>query len=766
MIFNNKQARGIPKKNLVPDFNNNGWFQDATALGGVVEVDPDNPYKMKLTISAGAQGRLIWIPVKMGKTYTLSLGQCTGLYRAYSGAVRFHSDPRWLNKGVGNDSITFTVDASYGEYITLRFTAGSAGYYYFENFQLEEGNVATPFEPYKEINPVSKVVPQKNQVLPFTSPKWQLHANAKAIDENTLELNATAANQFSMVDLYLKPNTNYTISMGQCDGVYKINDDKAMAISSTYNQKGTVTFNSGSSKKVTLFFHSTGAGKFIFKKPMIEEGSVATAYEKYKEDNRKASLVPKKNLIDFSEKGMRVYGGSPPSNLTWNSGRVSFNSVGNYSGIQPNLSPILEVGKAYVLSFKGHNLRLVANYGTLVGTTVVYDGGRTSLKFTPTKSTGFLAIENSSLTNASCWAEEVQLELGSVSTEYSRFELAPKKANNTVLKPSYKNYPFTFKRESVEVLDGVQYRMNAPRFKDGGLFIEEGVTNSIANSDKAYELKVNGSTYGQVTYNHDLPKKLVVQSTDNTYTLQFEVKKLGTSSKPFTSLILGAKPSGDNWSWRVYDYEIKPSEIEELEDGWQRITRTFTIQGTKGEYLQSFVKFVSELRDSDIYNLIRNVQIEEKPYRTTYTTGFRKSETAVANVTFDKYAGSIETAFNFVDIPTKSQYIFDTGVPRWILYKDAWDGKLYVYLEGNSYIVLPKSVLINGDNTALIEWRNGYSSLTLNGVKVGTGTYPSADSNVDKAVYLGSRYTGVEHLNNVIKTFTVKDRNGKVTYKI
>jgi hypothetical protein len=762
MIFNNKQARGIPKKNLVPDFNNNGWFQDATALGGVVEVDPDNPYKMKLTISAGAQGRLIWIPVKMGKTYTLSLGQCTGLYRAYSGAVRFHSDPRWLNKGVGNDSITFTVDASYGEYITLRFTAGSAGYYYFENFQLEEGNVATPFEPYKEINPVSKVVPQKNQVLPFTSPKWQLHANAKAIDENTLELNATAANQFSMVDLYLKPNTNYTISMGQCDGVYKINDDKAMAISATYNQKGTVTFNSGNSKKVTLFFHSTGAGKFIFKKPMIEEGSVKTAYEPYFESNNKSKLVPKKNLLPSigatniyvtEQKEYSFLIDAPNGGYTY----TPFPSI----AVKPNTQYTLSYDKELFINDVG------VTVATVGGTAITNLSGNLPYTFnTGNNSVIQLRFWRVLATGSKVRISNWQLEQGSVATAFEPYTLAPKKANNAVLKPSYKNYPFTFKRESVEVLDGVQYRMNAPRFKDGGLFIEEGVTNSIANSDKTYELKVNGSTYGQVTYNHDLPKKLVVQSTDNAYTLQFEVKKLGTSSKPFTSLILGAKPSGDNWSWRVYDYEIKPSEIEELEDGWQRITRTFTIQGTKGEYLQSFVKFVSELRDSDIYNLIRNVQIEEKPYRTTYTTGFRKSETAVANVTFDKYAGSIETAFNFVDIPTKSQYIFDTGVPRWILYKDAWDGKLYVYLEGNSYIVLPKSVLINGDNTALIEWRNGYSSLTLNGVKVGTGTYPSADSNVDKAVYLGSRYTGVEHLNNVIKTFTVKDRNGKVTYKI
>jgi len=920
MILTNKKAKGIPKKNLVPDFNYSEWFQDVTALGGVVEVDPSNTHKMKLTITAGAQGRLIWIPVEIGKTYTLSFTQCTGLYRAYSGAVRFHSDAKWLNKNLGTTSITFTVDASYGGYMTLRFTAGSAGYYYFENFQLEEGSVATNFEPYGEINKKASLVSQKNKILPFTSPKWQLHANAKVIDENTLELNATAANQFSMVDLYLKPNTNYVISMGQCDGVYKINDDKATAISATYNQKGTVAFNSGNTKKVTLFFYSTGAGKFIFKNPMIEEGYTATPFKEYEEGAKGASLIPQKNLIDFSEKGMRVYGGSPPTKLTWKSGRVSFDSVGNYSGIQPIVSPTLEVGKAYSFSFKGHNLRLVANYGTLVGTSVVYDGNKTTLTFTPTKSTGFLAIENSSLTNASCWAEEVQLELGNVSTAYELYNLVNKKSSlvpnkvpkknyllpltkwiaqananieflelterkatftvnnasiysglempidinvfnllrgkqvalsvknydkgiyngqiqlrffggasgntdfvigsagqvisktvptdftsvflrvqtnasgyakftvedlqlelgssatdydiyqlvndysSVIKKAPYRNYPFTYQRESIEILNGVQYGMNNPRIKNGGIFIEEGLTNTVSGSDKVTELKVINNAYGQVTYNHNLPRKLVVQSTDNAYTLQFEMKAVGTNAKPWGSIVVGAMPAPkDNWSWRLYSKDYLPSEIVDLGDGWKRYTKTFTIKGTTGEYLQSFIKFICEVAETDIDSFIRNVQIEEKPYATTYTTGFRKNDNLQIPVSFDKLGGSIDIEFEYKKLENTVQYIFDTNPEeRWLIYKEKDD--TWVVYTGGAGRGLFTAKPVEGKNVINVTWTADSIQVYLNGVRVINSSHVLAG--LQNKVYFGQRYTLGNHLNNSIYSFVVKDHNGNIQYKI
>jgi hypothetical protein len=766
MIFENKLAIGKSEKNMIPDFTSDRWFQDSSVAGGEVTVDPYNKYKMSLKLDQPAQARLIHIPVETGKAYTFSFGGITGgVYRLYKRKQTQHGGTVLVQDSTPKP-FTFEVDAEFGGWVTLRLTQGWAGTFIFENLQLEEGYANTKFEPFKLINTKANLFPQKNKVLPFNSSKWQLHANAKAIDENTLELNATAGYQYSMIDLYLKPNTNYVISLEQCDGLYKINDDKAMAFSATYNQKGTVTFNTGNTKKVTLFFYSTGAGKFTFKKPMIEEGSYKSDYKEYVETARQANRLPKKNLLDFSEFGMRVYGGSPPTKLNWSSQRVSFDSVGNYSGIQPTISPILETGKPYTFSFKGHNLRLVANYGTLVGTTVVYDGNRTTLTFTPTKSTGFLAIENSSLTNASCWAEEVQLEVGNVATKYEPFDLISKKADNTVIKASYKNYPFIFKRESTETLNGVQYRTNNPRFKNGGILIEEGLTNTVANSDKVTELKTVGTYYGQVTYNHGLPKGGVVQSTDDKYTLQFELKKIGTDSRPFVSVVVGAQPPKDSWSWRLFDYDFHEGvEIEDLEDGWQRYTKTFTIKGSKGEYLQTFIKFICEVRDVNIDSLIRNVQIEERDYATTYTTGYRKSESLITNASLDKYAGAIEVEFSYKDIPSKSQYIFDATVPRWILYKDAWDNTVYVYLEGNSVIALPNTAIPNGKNLARIEWKNGSSSLYMNGVKIGTGTYTSNNTKGIKAFYVGSRYTGVEQLNNVIYSFKVEDRNGKVTYQ-
>jgi hypothetical protein len=785
MIFNNKTANKLGiTKNLLPNFNDSRWFSDVSNGGGILNVDSQNSHKATLTIDYSAQGRLINIPVKLGQAYTFSFKNIVGLFRIYKGRVVQHDANRVLVQDATPSKFTFVVDASYGGTITIRITNGIAGTNIFENMQLEEGYASTPFVPYEEVNTASNKVPQKNKVVPFTSSKWQLHANAKVIDANTLELNATAGSQFSMVDLYLKPNTNYTISLDQCDGVYKINDDKALSINGTYGQKGTVTFSTGNAKKVTLFFYSTSAGKFIFKNPMIEEGSVKTSYSPYREGNSKASLVPKKNLVSGTGNMLNAVGSvytipvnqffvssftpSETDNVTIKSEyEVVTKASGNNRDVimvvpvKPNTTykPSCETnGDVHIFFYDSKRTKLGQVYNTVSA----------NLTATTPANCAFIGfcLTNRGLGAGAFSFKNWQLEEGSVATAFEPYSLVPKKADTSLKKVAYKDYPFTFKRESTEILKGVQYRINQPRFKDKALFIEEGVTNTVANSEKVNELKVVNNAYGQVTYNHSLPKKLVVQSTDDKYTLQFEIKPIGTNIKPFGSIVVGSQPPKDSWSWRLYPKDYLPSEIEVLEDGWFRYTKTFTIKGTKGEYLQSFIKFVSELSEPDIDSFIRNVQIEEKPYATSYTTGYRKNETALINASIDKQAGAIEVDFSYTDIPTKSQYVFDANVPRWILYKDAWDDTVYVYLEGTSVIALPKSVIPNGRNKARIEWKDGSSSLYLNGSKIGAGTYTSVNTKGIKPFYLGSRYTGVEQLNNLIYSFKIEDRNGNITYQI
>jgi hypothetical protein len=776
MEFKNKKTKGVPYKNLIPDFHDSRWIQDTKVLGtSSLSVDGENPHKAELTITESAQGRLISIPVETGKTYTFSFGNITGLYRLLKGRTNTYNNIPII--GQDSKRFTFTVTADYYGYVTLRITHGLAGTYLFENLQLVEGSVATPFAPYKELPRKSKLVPKLNLVKPFK--QWlQTDPNASIIGNHEAVINPQSNYKgFRDNDLSLKVGGTYTFS------IEEITENAVIFIATI--ESGTTRYTTLNSNKKTATFtispnvtgmwmevHAqTYRGNFKFKNPMLVEGSVLMPFEQYEEVSRKAVLVPKKNLLNsITGEGWRF------SNISEST------VISNYEFIIVPISGAFRSIQRDMLSVKPNQTYTLSGTATLGTGYLAYDvfdkagnkidtyaspNGQESITFTTLPTAYVVSVRFASRLTDPFGFKDLQFEEGSTSTSFSPYELAPKKVIPSVTKATYKDYPFTFKRESIEQLNGTQYGFNNPRFKDGGLFIEEGLTNTVSNSDKVQELKTVGTYYGQVTYNHGLPKGGVVQSTDDKYTLQFELKKIGKDSRPFVSVVVGAQPPKDSWSWRLFEYDFHEGiEIVDLEDGWQRYTKTFTIKGTKGEYLQTFIKFICEVRDVDIDSLIRNVQIEERDYATTYTTGYRKHETAVANIALDKYAGSIETEFTYKDIASKSQYIFDSNPNRWILYKDAWDNQLYVYIDGNAVIQLDKSVLPEGRVNAKIVWGNGEVSLTLNGVKVGTNTYTSTSGKFDRSVYLGSRYTGVEHLNNVIHSFKVTDRTGNVTYKI
>ena len=620
----NKVSKGIPVKNLIPNYNDSGWFQDSTAAGGTVEVDPLNPHKMKLTITAGAQGRLIWIPVQPGKTYNLSFVQCTGLYRLYSGKVTFHQDPRWLNKTGGNAPLTFTVDSTYGGYITLRFTAGSAGYYYFENFQIEEGATQTSFEPYKEKSkPLSK-----NLFNPNTTTK------DKFVRYFTGELGDTTAGNVASDYIPVLPNTNY----------YASNIRNAQNAGTSFYDKNKV---------------------FI-------------------------------------------------------------------SGVQTNQF------------------------------------------MTPPDCRYLRTTVNSTDLNV------CQVELGTGATAY-RPRRTIKQSKSSFPKASYLNYPFNFQRESIEVLDNIQYGINIPRIKSGGILVEEGLTNTIALSDKVSELKTVGAAYGQITYNHSLPKKLVVQATDDTYTLQFEAKMLGTDTRPFSTIVVGAQPPKDNWSWRIYARDILPSDYVDLGDGWKRYTKTFTIRGTKGEYLQSFVKFITEVADVNIDTLIRNVQIEEKPYATSYTTGYRKSETLfIPNA--DRYIDPTQGSIEYTVTPKLDSTISPPAGSF------GWNDLVYFDESTNGFLIRRNNESIGGhaawvqgiERTYVLdykagdeikyklEWDSSGTRLYANGAVVFTTStkFATPSTSDGKRLYIGSRKLTTRKQGNAsYKDIVIKDRYGNITFQ-
>jgi hypothetical protein len=174
-----KPATLLPKKNLIPDFYDSRWFDDATVASPTVSIYSDNPYGMRMDVPVSASGRLIWIPVESGKTYTFSFGKATGLYRIYRRKVNNHDASMCLTQdpNAGKPStFSFTVDDTYNGFITIRLTYGAATSLWYENLQLEEGT-ATAFEKLMltKLKPAI-LYPKKNFVLPYDA--WTPEAAA------------------------------------------------------------------------------------------------------------------------------------------------------------------------------------------------------------------------------------------------------------------------------------------------------------------------------------------------------------------------------------------------------------------------------------------------------------------------------------------------------------------------------------------------------------------------------------------------------------
>jgi hypothetical protein len=173
-----------PQKNLIPPFNDSGWFQDLTAAGGTMVIDPTNPHKMTFTLTTSAQGRLIWIPVEIGKTYTISFKNCTGLFRLYRRKVNNHDNAMALVQDSVPKPYTFTVDASYQGFITLRMTQGLAGSFVFEDFQLEEGALSTNFKRYTLGNKKPARRYGRKNLLDMYDSRWTLRSGTTFVNRS------------------------------------------------------------------------------------------------------------------------------------------------------------------------------------------------------------------------------------------------------------------------------------------------------------------------------------------------------------------------------------------------------------------------------------------------------------------------------------------------------------------------------------------------------------------------------------------------------
>jgi hypothetical protein len=131
----------------------------------------------------------------------------------------------------------------------------------------------------------------------FLSGKWSIHPNARVIDDETLELNATGVHQYSTLKLEVNKNTNYILSIQEPQRIAVYNEalsNPIVPLTVTNN----MSFNSGTNSVIQIVFSNNLAGRYIFKKPMLNMGSIPAPYEPKRGDKMVLPVsAMKRNLI-------------------------------------------------------------------------------------------------------------------------------------------------------------------------------------------------------------------------------------------------------------------------------------------------------------------------------------------------------------------------------------------------------------------------------------------------------------------------------------
>jgi hypothetical protein len=175
----------------------------------------------------------------------------------------------------GKGEKTFTTPANCN-YIVMRVGRSNVSRSYDVNYYDFRFGLSNSFENKPAIQ-----TPKKNLLPPFTSKRWVNHSNFKVIDDNTLELNATAWNQQATCELDALPNTRYMVSV---DGVGTIDINLDGVNKWTYGTPVAFTFvTESTTKKIAIDLkNSAEVGKYTFKNVQLELGGTKTPFEPYR----------------------------------------------------------------------------------------------------------------------------------------------------------------------------------------------------------------------------------------------------------------------------------------------------------------------------------------------------------------------------------------------------------------------------------------------------------------------------------------------------
>ncbi|MGF9741585.1 hypothetical protein ABEX38_29900 [Priestia megaterium] len=773
MYLDNKSAKKVPKKNL---FNVDGGTWDNRTGTGVLNLKTIDQYFTSNPVRITA---MFLNPLIDGiRTYALSWNSAK--FNIAIAEIDVNgiviADFGWK---LTPSTYTFKSNAKYFTIVVSHKSATNISIDEAKelNFQMEAGTATTAYEPYGAINSVSKLVPKKNMLQDIdsidTSSLWTKEL-ASGVDVVKTGEKFQGATVYRMT---FKNTTNARVMQLFTDRGYFsasvwikfVQFDTTLQLMLREKGMGTVFGQTIASNPTTewqrlvlpnvnvtkdfLFgIYKAGGSQFVVvdvAMPQLEKGSVVTEFEPYAPVAKQASLVPKKNLLPAmgasniyvtEQKPYSFLIDAPNGGYTY----TPFSSI----TVKPNTQYTLSYVKELFLNDVG------VTVATVGGTTIANLSGNLPYTFnTGNNSNIQIRFWRVLATGSKVRISNFQLEEGSVATPFASFELAPKKVTSPVVKAPYRKYPFSFKRETVEVFNGVQYGYNNPRIKNGGLFLEEYTFNLLSGKtflpnnpttivDKGdYYLVTAGSTSNfQGAYLTGVTVKAVT-----TYTLSAKIEELGSAKGKIDFVI--EQTGGTTIRKKPVKFGDRYYITFTTGSGVTRISTCFYLGGGV---------------IGDAFTLGKDVQLEERSYPTTPANSVRKADDLQIPVAFDKLGGSIEMEFDYHYSDGATQYLFDTNPEeRWLIYKETYDAWI-LYTGGVSRGYLSKNPVV-GRNKLKLSWTATDFTLVLNGEQVAGKAHSL--TGLQSRIFLGQRYTIGSHLDDVIYSVVIKDRNGNIQFK-
>ncbi|MFE4029149.1 carbohydrate binding domain-containing protein [Priestia sp. YIM B13551] len=787
MILTGKSAKKMPRKNLINATIDNFEQGGIDGNGNWDTQTIRNRYKY-------------FIPVKPNKTYSFSVSGLSDYYWAFAefnaevkqGGQTYNSG--WIDGATTPTKIKAMTSTSRFIGVAVRKRDNTS---FVPNdlpsdftIQIEEGSTVTEFEPYMEVSR-GATKESVNMLPPLTSERWvvasgQIKGQVKSDYEYYMSIATNNVIGYDFPMTLIKGQT-YTLS-GTLTGINArirvIRKDNPSSFLANVVDNNPVTFVASTSDVIVRIENNGKSGDYTVKDFSLVRGN-PIPFQTYKEMNRQATLIPKKNLIPTTEDIW--YNG------TINGQNGAFSNSTSRLVLKANCKIPVKPNTTYTISTTGvaADVTIREMYyfdksdvyiSPITGSANVYTKRAT---FTTPSNVGYFTFQfvptgDARKISPSEIVPFVQLEEGSVETAFERYTPVAKKPVSSTAKAPYLNLPITFRRDSVEILNNLQYGINNPRTKNGALLMEEGTTNLIPKLYTSYPT-VTGSIVTETDGNYH--KMILSNGTDRDH-LNVPIKTVKPSTKYTLRFRVRVLEGQDI---RIKPYITYGTNSTILDDTpfttvgreWTEITKTVTM-GASTTQANRYCVFFNEPTGQIIE--VKDWQFEEKPYATSCTVGDRKAEYAfVPNA--DKYINATKGSIEYTVTPLLDSDIFPpAGNYGWndiVYYDEISNGFL---IRRNNDAIGGHSVWVQGVEKTYVldykagdkikykfEWDSSGSRLYANDVVIYSTaskfvTPNAADS---RKLYIGSRSIATRKQGNALyKDLVIKDQYGNVAFQL